>query len=203
MVRAFAPRPVPPELVDRLLDLATRAPSAGNTRPWAFVVLEGDETRRLWDVTLPDERRARFRWRSLLDAPVLVVPLVEPAAYVRRYAEPDKQGTGPGGGGARRGVLRPVCARAGRPRGARRARRWAGAGGRRARLAGARRAGPVGRPAPAAPRRGGRQGPLAARRDPASLTRREIPSAAWSCSRRSIWRRRPTSGWCCGAGPRV
>lgn len=98
MVRAFAPRPVPPELVDRLLDLATRAPSAGNTRPWAFVVLEGDETRRLWDVTLPDERRARFRWRSLLDAPVVVVPLVEPGAYVRRYAEPDKEGTGLGAG---------------------------------------------------------------------------------------------------------
>ena len=58
MVRAFDGRPVPPELVDRLLDLARRSPSAGNTQPWAFVVLEGAQTAELWDVTLPADRRA-------------------------------------------------------------------------------------------------------------------------------------------------
>jgi nitroreductase len=98
MVRAFAPRPVPPDLVDRLIDLARRAPSAGNTRPWRFVVLEGAATAALWDVTLPPERRAGFRWRGLLDAPVVVVPLVDPGAYPRRYAEPDKRATGLGAG---------------------------------------------------------------------------------------------------------
>jgi nitroreductase len=98
MVRAFARRPVPPELVDRLVDLARRAPSAGNAQPWSFVVLEGDETARLWDVTLPAERRDGFRWQRLLDAPVVVVPLVEPGAYPARYAEPDKVGTGLGAG---------------------------------------------------------------------------------------------------------
>jgi nitroreductase len=41
-----------------LIDLARRAPSAGNTQACAFVVLEGDETARLWDVTLPAPRRA-------------------------------------------------------------------------------------------------------------------------------------------------
>jgi nitroreductase len=98
MVRAFARRPVPPATVDALVDLARRAPSAGNTRPTAFVLLEGDETARLWDVTLPPDRRASFRWRGLLDAPVVIVPLVEPAAYVRRYAEADKAATGLGAG---------------------------------------------------------------------------------------------------------
>jgi nitroreductase len=98
MVRAFAARPVEPALVDRLLDLARRAPSAGNTRPWAFVVLEGADTARLWDVTLPPARRASFRWQGLLAAPVVVVPLVEPAAYPRRYAEADKAATGLGSG---------------------------------------------------------------------------------------------------------
>lgn len=98
MVRAFAPRPVPPEVVDRLIELARQAPSAGNTQPWAFVVLEGHETARLWDATLPAERRASFRWPGLLDAPVVVVPLVEPAAYPRRYGEPDKAATGLGAG---------------------------------------------------------------------------------------------------------
>ncbi len=53
MVRAFTDRPVAPALVDELIDLARRAPSAGNTQPWHFVVLEGADTARLWDVTLP------------------------------------------------------------------------------------------------------------------------------------------------------
>jgi nitroreductase len=98
MVRAFDGRPVAPALVDQLVDLARRAPSAGNTQPWRFVVLEGPDTARLWDVTLPAERRAGFRWPALLDAPVVVVPLVEPAAYPRRYAEDDKAATGLGRG---------------------------------------------------------------------------------------------------------
>lgn len=98
MVRAFADRPVDPALVDRLVDMARRAPSAGNAQPWAFVVLEGAATARLWDVTLPAQRRAGFRWPGLLSAPVVVVPLVEPAAYLRRYGEDDKAATGLGAG---------------------------------------------------------------------------------------------------------
>lgn len=98
MVRAFDPRPVAPEVVDRMIDLARRAPSAGNTQPWAFVVLEGEQTASLWDVTLPPSRRSTFRWQRLLDAPVVIVPLVAPDAYADRYAEPDKQATGLGAG---------------------------------------------------------------------------------------------------------
>jgi nitroreductase len=98
MVRAFESRSVPPELVDRLLDLARRAPSAGNTQPWAFVVLEGDAARELWNVTLDAERRASFRWQRLLDAPVVVLALVSPDAYVERYGEPDKRATALGAG---------------------------------------------------------------------------------------------------------
>lgn len=96
MTRAFGSRPVPSSTVDRLLDLARRAPSAGNTQPWSFVVLEGSDTAKLWDVTLPPGRRAVFRWPGLLDAPTVVVPLVSPATYLRRYSEPDKAGTGRG-----------------------------------------------------------------------------------------------------------
>ena len=99
MVRAFTDEPVDPALVDRLLDMARRAPSAGNSQGWHFVVLEGPEqTARFWDVTLPPERRAGFRWPGLLAAPVIVVPLADAAAYVERYAEPDKATTGLGAG---------------------------------------------------------------------------------------------------------
>jgi nitroreductase len=99
MVRAYTSEPVPPALVDRLLDLARRAPSAGNTQPLAFVVLDGPEqTARFWDESLPAAKRPAFRWPGLLDAPVLVLPLVRPAAYAERYREPDKAATGLGAG---------------------------------------------------------------------------------------------------------
>ncbi|HEX8803053.1 MAG TPA: nitroreductase family protein [Acidimicrobiales bacterium] len=99
MVRSFAADPVAPATVDHLVDLARRAPSAGNTQAWRFVVLEGADTGRLWEATLGDPaRRAAFRWQGLLAAPVLVLPLVRPDAYVDRYAEGDKAATGLGAG---------------------------------------------------------------------------------------------------------
>src|SRR3954447_10498367 len=93
MVRAFDTRPVDPEVLDRVLDAARRAPSAGNSQGWVFVVLEGDDTRKFWDVTLPAERRESFRWQHLLDAPVVILPLASREAYLTRYSEPDKIST--------------------------------------------------------------------------------------------------------------
>lgn len=100
MVRAFTPETIDPRVVDGLIDLARRAPSAGNSQGWAFVVLEGaTQTDRYWDVTLPPERRVGFRWPGLVAAPVLIVALVRPDAWVDRYAEPDKASAGRGGSG--------------------------------------------------------------------------------------------------------
>ncbi|MGV3758422.1 MAG: nitroreductase family protein, partial [Actinomycetota bacterium] len=71
MVRAFTDEPIDPAVVDGLVDLARRAPSAGNSQGCAFVVLSGtEETARYWDVTLPAEKRASFRWPGLVAAPV-------------------------------------------------------------------------------------------------------------------------------------
>ena len=97
VTRAFTGEPVSPAVVDDLVDLASRAPSAGKTQGWHLVVLEGaEQVARYWDITLPADQRAAFRWRHLLDAPVLMIPLADPAAYVGRYAEPDKARTGLG-----------------------------------------------------------------------------------------------------------
>ncbi|HRW38335.1 MAG: nitroreductase family protein [Acidimicrobiales bacterium] len=99
MVRAFADAPVAPELLDELIDLARRAPSAGNVAACRFLVLdEPDDVARYWDATLPAERRAGFRWPGLVAAPALVVVAVRPASYPERYAEPDKAATGLGEG---------------------------------------------------------------------------------------------------------
>jgi nitroreductase len=97
MVRAFEPRPVPPEVLDRILTAAASAPSAGNSQGTDLVVLEGpDQTARYWDVTLPAEHRPAFRWPGLLTAPVLVIPVANPGAYLERYSEPDKAASGLG-----------------------------------------------------------------------------------------------------------
>jgi nitroreductase len=99
MVRAYTSDPVPAAVVDGLLDLARRAPSAGNTQAVRFLVLDTPEAvAGYWDLTLPPARRDGFAWPGLVAAPVLVVVLVDPAAYVARYAEPDKAPTGLGEG---------------------------------------------------------------------------------------------------------
>jgi nitroreductase len=98
MTRAFDSRPIGGEVLEGLVDLAARAPSAGKTQGWHLVVLEGDETETFWDATLPRVRRQSFRWQHLLAAPVLALPLADPQAYTDRYAEPDKAQTGLGAG---------------------------------------------------------------------------------------------------------
>ncbi len=107
MVRSFADVPLDRHRLDDLLDLARRAPSAGNTQAVGFVVLSGEESvARYWDITLPagspgeqsGDRRAKFRWQGLLAAPALVIVTVDPDAYPSRYAEADKKSTGLGAG---------------------------------------------------------------------------------------------------------
>jgi len=91
MVRAFDPdRPVPPDLRDRLLEHAIRAPSAGFTQGWAFLVLERPADRdRFWQATA--EPGPPDTWLAgLHTAPLLVACLSDQAAYLDRYAEPDK-----------------------------------------------------------------------------------------------------------------
>lgn len=91
MVRSYTAEPVDPAVVRSLIAAAQRAPSAGNTASLEYLVLDDPASvARYWDLTLPPERRATFRWKDLLAAPVLIVPCCSAAAYVRRYAEPDK-----------------------------------------------------------------------------------------------------------------
>src|SRR5262249_50666476 len=79
------------EIVDRLLDRARRAPSAGHTQGWAFLVLErASQTRRFWESATEPGWLAQPDLPGLLHAPVVVVPLCSVRAYLERYSEPDK-----------------------------------------------------------------------------------------------------------------
>ena len=98
MVRAFLPGPLAPAAVDRVLEAAARAPSAGFSQGLDLVVLDDPAAvGRYWDLTFPDPAARRaFRWQGLFAAPVLVIPVVAPGAYAARYGEPDKEATGLG-----------------------------------------------------------------------------------------------------------
>lgn len=103
MVRAYNPdRPVPQQVVERLLEHAIRAPSAGFSQGWDFLVLRSpDERQRFWQAstgTDPDgEPVAPDPWLSgMRTAPLLVVALSNKGAYLSRYAEDDKGWTDQG-----------------------------------------------------------------------------------------------------------
>jgi len=101
MVRSFSDRPVDGAMLESLVGLARRGPSAGNSKGTAWVVLQGEETDRYWShVTTEDWRRGSRRWPGLSQAPVVALSLCSPEAYVDRYGEDDKRssGLGPDGG---------------------------------------------------------------------------------------------------------
>src|SRR3954462_2300385 len=91
MVRNYTDEPVDPAVVDRALDNAVRAPSAGFTQGWGFLVLDTpDEVRRYWAATADDLDQPDEWLAGMMRAPVVIVPCSSKAAYLGRYAEPDK-----------------------------------------------------------------------------------------------------------------
>ncbi len=100
MTRSFSNRPLQHGVLDEMVRLAARAPSAGKSQGWHLVTLEGDETSRFWNITLPSPQRESFTWQGLLDAPVILLPFADSNAYTDRYSEPDKVATGLGVGAA-------------------------------------------------------------------------------------------------------
>jgi nitroreductase len=91
MVRRYAEAPVDPVVVDRMLEHAQRAPNAGFTQGWAFLVLDTPaDVALFWASTgaAADDHNA---WLDgMRTAPVVIVPLASKAAYLDRYAQPDK-----------------------------------------------------------------------------------------------------------------
>ena len=91
MVRNYSDQPVDPEALDRMLEAARRAPSAGFSQGQSFVVITDRDTRRAI-AELADEARyvdaGYDPWISR--APVHVVVCVREATYHERYREADK-----------------------------------------------------------------------------------------------------------------
>lgn len=113
-LRRFTADPVPEALIERLLEAGTRAGSAGNAQPWAFVVVRdagqrgrlGEIYRRGSEISrvlyaargrpahLSDEQYRRlmtageYLWEHMADAPVLLLPCVRANTVPARDALP-------------------------------------------------------------------------------------------------------------------
>lgn len=91
MVRRYTDQPVAETQLARVLDNAMRAPSAGFSQGWSFLVLDApEEVARYWGLFAGDADAADTWLQGMRTAPVLVVPCASRAAYLSRYAEPDK-----------------------------------------------------------------------------------------------------------------
>lgn len=90
MVRRFDQRPVPPDVIDRIIDVGRRAPSAGFSQGLELLVLDTPETvAAFWETT----RDPEFGWDAETvehGPPVLILPLPDARRYLERYAQPDK-----------------------------------------------------------------------------------------------------------------
>src|ERR1044071_8701660 len=89
MVRSFTDRPLPAGAADELAAVALRAPSAGFTQGVSLLVLESALDRdRFWSASWPGDGTPRSS--DLSAAPLLMLLWTSEAAYLDRYAEPDK-----------------------------------------------------------------------------------------------------------------
>lgn len=76
-VRAYDSRPIPNEILLRILEAGRLAPSAGNIQPWHFVVVSDVEKRK----RLAQARYAKF----LAESPVVIVGCGDQKASPRWY----------------------------------------------------------------------------------------------------------------------
>lgn len=99
MVRNYTDDPVDADVLNRILDRAQRAPSAGFSQGVSFVVVTDEGRRRqIAELAHEDEYLADGFDPWISRAPVHVIICSNKAAYLDRYREPDKGGPdGPAG----------------------------------------------------------------------------------------------------------
>ena len=92
MVRNFQPKPVPKQVIDKILELALHAPSAGFSQGWAYVVVQDEKLRKqIGDLQGETDFYATRRFhRFVSEAPLLIVACTSEKIYHDRYRESDK-----------------------------------------------------------------------------------------------------------------
>jgi nitroreductase len=80
MCREFLDRGVPQEKIDRILQLASRYPSAGHTEPQEFIVVRDQRVKH-------DLARAAIAQMFVAQAPLVIVVVSDVRRSARRYGE--------------------------------------------------------------------------------------------------------------------
>ncbi|HXJ27184.1 MAG TPA: nitroreductase family protein [Streptosporangiaceae bacterium] len=85
MIRHYSSRPLDPEIIERVIANALRAPSAGFAQGWAFLALtDAADRARFWPF-VPDRVAGT---PTMQEAPLVVVALASKDAYLDHYAQP-------------------------------------------------------------------------------------------------------------------
>ena len=79
-IRTFLPRPVPRETLEKILQAAILAPSAGNWQSWRFYVVMNDALRH-------DLVKAAADQDFIAEAPVVIVVCAEPGRAEQTYGD--------------------------------------------------------------------------------------------------------------------
>jgi nitroreductase len=101
MIRGFTTEPLPEGTADRLLATASRAPSAGFSQGFSFLVLEdAEQCAPFWRLLYEQAAQAgeaaageTAQVDALSAAPLVIVPMASKDVYLNRYAQPDKAWT--------------------------------------------------------------------------------------------------------------
>lgn len=91
MIRTYdSTRPVARETIEELLSLAVRAPSAGYSQGWHFLVLDDITSRAAFWAATTDDAAPDAWLERLRTAPALIVCFSDKQTYLERYAAADK-----------------------------------------------------------------------------------------------------------------
>ncbi len=91
MVRHFTSEPVAPDVIERVIELARHAPSAGFTQGQSFIVVTQPQLKQAIARICGEESYVEDGFHSFIsEAPVVVIACTSEAAYHHRYQEPDK-----------------------------------------------------------------------------------------------------------------
>jgi nitroreductase len=77
-VRAFTAQQVTDEQVEKLIDAARWAPSAGNIQPWDFIIVRDSATKQ-------GLSKAALTQKAIEEAPVVIVVCADPMQSASRY----------------------------------------------------------------------------------------------------------------------
>ncbi len=80
--RKYSSKPVPRASIDRCLEAARLAPSASNSQPWSFIVVDNEETKN--EIVRKAMTGIYSSNKFVGTAPVLIVAITEHSTYLTR-----------------------------------------------------------------------------------------------------------------------